>query len=39
MERKGAFSVNGLQAQEFLATGLQADNDEPRYNFEMLSMK
>jgi hypothetical protein len=35
MERKGAFSVNGLQAQEFLATGLQEDNDEPRYNFEM----
>ena len=35
IERKGAFSVNGLQAQEFLATGLQEDNDEPRYNFEM----
>ena len=35
IERKGAFSVNGLQAQEFLATGLQEDNDEPRYQFEM----
>ncbi|MED5748620.1 T6SS immunity protein Tli4 family protein, partial [Enterobacter hormaechei] len=35
IERKGAFSVNGLQVQEFLATGLQEDNDEPRYNFEM----
>ena len=35
IERKGAFSVNGLQAQEFLATGLQEDDDEPRYNFEM----
>jgi len=35
IERKGAFSVNGLQAQEFLATGLQEDNDEPRYRFEM----
>jgi hypothetical protein len=35
IERKGAFSVNGLQAQEFLAAGLQEDNDEPRYNFEM----
>ena len=35
IERKGAFSMNGLQAQEFLATGLQEDNDEPRYNFEM----
>lgn len=35
IERKGTFSVNGLQAQEFLATGLQEDNDEPRYQFEM----
>ncbi|PAN79951.1 hypothetical protein CIW69_01670 [Enterobacter cloacae] len=35
IERKGAFSMNGLQAQEFLATGLQEDNDEPLYNFEM----
>jgi len=35
IERKGAFSVNELQAQEFLATGLQEDNDEPRYQFEM----
>ena len=35
IERKGAFCVNGLQAQEFLATGLQEDNDESRYNFEM----
>jgi len=35
IERKGAFSVNGLQAQEFLATGLQEYNDEPRYQFEM----
>lgn len=35
IERKGAFSVNGLQAQEFLATGLQENNDEPRYQFEM----
>ncbi|WP_254846102.1 T6SS immunity protein Tli4 family protein [Raoultella terrigena] len=35
IERKGAFSVNGLQVQEFLATGLQEDNDEPRYQFEM----
>ncbi|HAV1654812.1 TPA: hypothetical protein JG888_000969 [Enterobacter hormaechei subsp. steigerwaltii] len=35
IERKGAFSVNGQQVQEFLATGLQEDNDEPRYNFEM----
>jgi hypothetical protein len=35
IERKGGFSVNGLQAQEFLATGLQEDNDEPRYQFEM----
>ncbi|MCA6963785.1 T6SS immunity protein Tli4 family protein [Pectobacterium odoriferum] len=35
IERKGAFSVYGLQAQEFLATGLQEDNDEPRYQFEM----
>ncbi len=35
IERKGAFSVNGLQAQEFLATGLQEDSDEPRYQFEM----
>jgi len=35
IERNGAFSVNGLQAQEFLATGLQEDNDEPRYRFEM----
>lgn len=35
IERKGEFSVNGLQAQEFLATGLQEDNDEPRYQFEM----
>ncbi|EJL88885.1 hypothetical protein PMI17_02525 [Pantoea sp. GM01] len=35
IERKGAFSVNGLQVQEFLATGLQEDNDEPRYHFEM----
>ncbi|WP_337063724.1 T6SS immunity protein Tli4 family protein [Raoultella ornithinolytica] len=35
IERKGAFSVNGLEAQEFLATGLQEDNDEPRYQFEM----
>ncbi len=34
-ERKGAFSVNGLQAQEFLATGLQASQDEPRYGFDM----
>ena len=35
IERKGAFSVNGLQAEEFLAMGLQEDNDEPRYQFEM----
>lgn len=35
VERKGAFSVNGLQAQEFLATGLQASQDEPRYSFDM----
>jgi hypothetical protein len=35
IERKGGFSVNGLQVQEFLATGLQEDNDEPRYQFEM----
>jgi hypothetical protein len=35
IERKGAFSVNGLQVQEFLATGLQEDNDEPRYQFEL----
>jgi hypothetical protein len=35
IERKGAFSVKGLQAQEFLATGLQEDNNEPRYQFEM----
>ncbi|WP_425133675.1 T6SS immunity protein Tli4 family protein [Enterobacter hormaechei] len=35
VERKGAFSVNGLQAQEFLATGLQASQDEPRYGFDM----
>ena len=35
IKRKGAFSVNGLQAREFLATGLQEDNDEPRYQFEM----
>ena len=35
IERKGAFSVNGLQAQEFLAPGMQEDTDEPRYNFEM----
>jgi len=33
--RKGAFSVNGLQAQEFMATGLQASQDEPRYGFDM----
>ncbi len=33
--RNGAFEVNGLQAQEFLATGLQEYNDEPRYHFEM----
>ena len=35
VERKGVFSVNGLQAQEFLATGLQASQDEPRYGFDM----
>lgn len=35
VERKGAFNVNGLQAQEFLATGLQASQDEPRYSFDM----
>ena len=35
VERKGAFSVNELQAQEFLATGLQPYEDEPRYDFEM----
>ncbi|KJQ34168.1 T6SS immunity protein Tli4 family protein [Enterobacter bugandensis] len=35
VERKGAFSINGLQAQEFLATGLQASQDEPRYGFDM----
>ena len=35
IERIGAFSVNGLQAQEFLATGLQEFSDEPRYQFEM----
>lgn len=35
IERKGAFSMNGLQAEEFLATGLQEDSDEPRYQFEM----
>ncbi|NAJ00151.1 hypothetical protein GUB79_25535 [Escherichia coli] len=35
VERKGAFSVNGLQAQEFLATGLQASQEEPRYGFDM----
>ncbi|WP_161606708.1 T6SS immunity protein Tli4 family protein [Tatumella saanichensis] len=35
IERKGAFNVNRLQAQEFLATGLQEYNDEPRYQFEM----
>ena len=35
VERKGAFSVNGLQVQEFLATGLQASQDEPRYGFDM----
>jgi len=35
VERKGAFSVNGLQAQEFLASGLQASQDEPRYGFDM----
>lgn len=35
IDRKGSFTVNGLQAQEFLATGLQEDNDEPRYQFEM----
>ena len=35
VERKGAFSVNGLQAQEFLATGSQASQDEPRYGFDM----
>ncbi|WP_029686968.1 T6SS immunity protein Tli4 family protein [Tatumella saanichensis] len=35
VERNGAFIVNGLQAQEFLAAGLQEDNDEPRYQFEM----
>ena len=27
--------MNGLQAQEFLATGLQASQDEPRYGFDM----
>ena len=35
VERKGAFDVNGLQAQELLATGLQAYQDEPRYSFNM----
>ncbi|MDM2927375.1 T6SS immunity protein Tli4 family protein, partial [Citrobacter sp. Cm046] len=35
VERKGAFNVNGLQAQEFLVTGLQASQDEPRYGFDM----
>ena len=35
VERNGAFIVNGLQAQEFLAAGLQEDNEEPRYQFEM----
>ena len=35
IERKGAFSMNGLQAQEFLATGLQESSNEPRYQFEM----
>ncbi|MFZ3619247.1 T6SS immunity protein Tli4 family protein, partial [Leclercia barmai] len=35
VERKGAFIVNGLQAQEFLATGLQVSQDEPRYGFDM----
>ncbi len=35
VERKGAFSVNGLEVQEFLATGLQASQDEPRYGFDM----
>jgi len=35
VERKGAFNVNGLQAQEFLATGLQASQDDPRYGFDM----
>jgi Tle cognate immunity protein 4 C-terminal domain/Tle cognate immunity protein 4 N-terminal domain len=35
VERKGAFSVNGIQAQEFLATGSQSSSDEPRYDFEM----
>lgn len=39
IERKGAFSVNELQAQEFLATGLQEDNDEPRYQLKCISMK
>ncbi|WP_051150903.1 T6SS immunity protein Tli4 family protein [Tatumella saanichensis] len=35
VERKGSFDVNGLQAQELLATGLQAYQDEPRYSFNM----
>ena len=35
VERKGTFSDNGLQAQEFLATGLQVSQDEPRYGFVM----
>lgn len=35
LERKGAFTTNGLKAEEFLAAGLQEKKDEPRYEFEL----
>lgn len=35
IERKGTFSANGLKMEEFLAAGLQAEKDAPRYRFEL----
>lgn len=35
IERKGAFKVNGLHAQEILSAGLQSLKDEPRYDFSL----
>ncbi|MGG6100109.1 T6SS immunity protein Tli4 family protein [Pantoea allii] len=35
IERKGAFKVNGLHAQEILSAGLQSLKDGPRYDFSL----
>lgn len=35
IERKGAFDINGLHAEEVLAVGLQERENDPRYSFDL----